>query len=37
MSIWTSSKQAEYNSTTYGQGPEPIAITGILALRYRAQ
>ena len=37
MSIWTSTKQAEYAATSYGHGPEPIAVTGIIALRYRAQ
>lgn len=37
MSIWTSQKQAEYESTSYGHPPGPIAITGIIALRYQAQ
>ncbi len=36
-SIWTSAKQAEYDASTYGNSPEPIAITGIIALRYQAQ
>ncbi len=37
MSIWTDSKQSEYASTTYGHGPEPLPITGIISLEYRAQ
>jgi|GEM_PF-2584901 len=37
MSIWTSSKQAEYASTSYSHGTEPVVVTGILALRFRAQ
>lgn len=37
MSIWTSQKQSEYQSSRFGDAPEPLAVTGILSLEYQAQ
>ena len=37
LSIWTSDKKSEYAASGFGNPPEPLAFTGILAIRYRLQ
>lgn len=35
VNIWTSERQSEYKAAGFSSGPQPVTITGSVALRYR--